>query len=186
MPRQRKIIVIGGSAGSIAEIMKILKALPLTYKIPIAIILHRVRNIQSGLNLVFSHINLVREPEDKEPLRVGNIYLAPQNYHLLFEKNSSISLDYSEPVHFSRPSIDVSFQSAAQVYGKNAIGVLLSGANEDGTEGIMQIIENGGVALVQSPSSAAFPQMPASAIAQNEQVLVLNTEEIIEYLLQQE
>src|SRR5690606_7668198 len=119
------------------------------------------------------------EPEDKQQVRKGNIYLAPQNYHLLVEDDKCFSLDYSEQVNHSRPSIDVTFESIAKVYGPKCVGILLSGANNDGAEGIAAIIKAGGTGIVQNPETTDFPYMPKSAIYKSENARILTIHEII-------
>ncbi|HVX48670.1 MAG TPA: chemotaxis protein CheB [Chitinophagaceae bacterium] len=185
MTETRKIIVIGGSAGSLSVVLYILQNLPSNFIIPIVIILHRLKNIPSEIDKIISlkRSDLkVKEPDDKEPVYQGYIYIAPANYHLLVETDATFSLDYSEPVHYSRPSIDVTFESVAQFYGSNATAVLLSGANEDGTAGLFAIIEKGGTALVQSPESSEYPIMPAAAIRKNEGVQIFSPQGIVKYL----
>ncbi|HAI82779.1 MAG TPA: chemotaxis protein CheB [Chitinophagaceae bacterium] len=162
------IIVIGGSAGSLVVIKAIVNALPAQFNAAIILVIHRPKNIPSALHDVLSQKpsqHQVREPEDKECLCNGNIYLAPQKYHLLFEQDGSVSLDVSELVHHSRPAIDVSFESAGYTYGKNCTAILLSGANSDGALGLLKIKEAGGTVLVQSLATAAFTAMPEAAIA---------------------
>ncbi|MFL9482275.1 chemotaxis protein CheB [Chitinophagaceae bacterium LWZ2-11] len=129
------LIIIGGSAGSLNIIEEILAALPSTFEIPIIIIIHRMRNVLSEMDKLLSvgtGNKKVIEPEDKTPLKSNYIYLAPQNYHLLIEEDRTLSLDYSEQINFSRPSIDVSFESAAKVFKNKLLAILLSGANKDG------------------------------------------------------
>jgi two-component system chemotaxis response regulator CheB len=106
----------------------------------------------------------VREAEDKAPLCDGTIYVAAPNYHLLIERDRSLSLSIGEPVHHSRPAIDVLFASAADAYGPAVAGLVLSGANQDGAEGLFQIRQAGGVAIVQAPATASSPMMPDAAL----------------------
>lgn len=177
------MVVIGGSSGCIPPLVSIINSLPLSFLIPVVVILHRMKNTQSNLQNIFTSEKSIREPEDKEPVMPGVIYLAPQNYHLLFEENHTFCMDYSEPVNYSRPSIDVAFSSAAQVYKQGALGILLSGANQDGAEGLNRIILNGGRGIVQDPRSAAYPTMPLAALRQEGQPEKLSPEEIIQTLL---
>lgn len=180
------IVVIGGSAGSIEIIVSILKLLPKTFQPPIVLIIHRMKNITSDLHKILakeSGVKEIIEPDDKEPVRTGNIYLAPQNYHLLVEEDYTFSLDYSEQVNFSRPSIDVSFESIATLYKNKTLAILLSGANKDGTTGLTSVIEEGGMAIVQSPETAQYPAMPQSAIDINKSVLIQSPEQIVNYIL---
>ena len=180
------IIAIGGSAGSIEIIVSILKLLPREFQQPIILIIHRMKNITSDLHKILakrSGVKEIIEPDDKDPVKAGNIYLAPQNYHLLIERDYTFSLDYSEPVNFSRPSIDVSFESIANLYKNKTLAILLSGANKDGTKGLTSVIEQGGTAIVQSPETAQYPAMPQSAININESVLIQSPEQIVSYIL---
>jgi two-component system chemotaxis response regulator CheB len=180
------IIVIGGSAGSIEVIMYLLKSLPKKFQPPVVLIIHRMKNTSSSLNDMLSKeagVKNIIEPEDKEPIKRGRIYLAPQNYHLLVEQDHTFSLDYSEPVNFSRPSIDLSFESIAALFGPKTLAILLSGANKDGAAGLKKVIEKGGLALVQSPESAHYPTMPKAAIDLNSKVLIQNPEQILHYIL---
>lgn len=180
------IIVIGGSAGSIEVIIYLLKSLPKKFQTPVVLIIHRMKNTSSSLDNMLSKeagLKNIIEPEDKEPIKRGRIYLAPQNYHLLVEQDHSFSLDYSEPVNFSRPSIDMSFESIAALFGPKTLAILLSGANKDGAAGLSKVIEKGGLALVQSPESAHYPAMPKAAIDLNSTVLIQNPEQILHCIL---
>ncbi|EHQ31170.1 chemotaxis protein CheB [Mucilaginibacter paludis] len=177
-------IIIGGSAGSLEVMMFILTRLETNFSIPIIIVLHRKYNHDSALIEVLSHKTKlhVKEAEDKEQIKPGVIYIAPADYHLLVESNHSFSLDCSEKVQFSRPSIDVSFQTAAEAYGPGLLAILLSGANADGTEGFMHVRRNGGVLIAQNPSDALVPFMPQSAINEGLADFVLNRQEISKLL----
>jgi two-component system, chemotaxis family, protein-glutamate methylesterase/glutaminase len=178
-------VVIGGSAGCVGVIMQMLKALPSTFHIPIIIIIHRQRNVVSEMAKILSVAHpskKITEPEDKEPIKNSCIYLAPQNYHLLIERNHTFSLDYSELVQFSRPSIDVTFESAAQIYKSNLVAILLSGANNDGTAGLQKVIKCKGTAIVQSPDTADYKAMPENAIANCKGVHILQPAEISSFL----
>lgn len=161
-----KMIIIGGSAGSFDLIISILKGLDKEMKIPIVIILHRLKNAKTVLEDYLqqqSHC-IVKEAEDKEIAKEGYVYIAPSNYHLLLNENLSFSLDISEEVNYSRPSIDVSFESFSYVLKGRCCGILLSGANNDGATGLKKIAENGGETIVQDCDEAEFTSMPRSAI----------------------
>ena len=123
-----------------------------------------------------------REVEDKDPILPGNIYLAPADYHLLIEKDYIFSLDYSEKVNFSRPSLDVTFESAADVFGPDLTAILLSGANDDGTEGLIAVKKTDGFAIAQKPESAQMPFMPQHAISNMEIDLVLDIKGISDFI----
>ncbi|MCC9168621.1 chemotaxis protein CheB [Pontibacter harenae] len=178
------LIVIGGSWGGIQASLSILSALPSDYSIPIVLVLHRLRNTDGDLNSIFEKKLLLKaqEVEEKDNITKGYVFLAPSNYHVLIEKDYSFSLDVSELENYSRPSIDVTFTSAADVYGKNLIGILLSGASKDGSSGLKYIFEKGGTSVVQDPREAEVSTMPQSAIDIIPECTVLNLEGIKEFL----
>ncbi len=176
------VMIIGGSAGSMPVLIGILQALPKNFRMPVVIVLHRMKNVESELNRLLAKettINKIIEPDDKQPI-LNQVYLAPQNYHLLAEKDRTFSLDYSEPVNFSRPSIDVSFSSFSKAYLNKTIGILLSGANKDGAEGMKEIDDRDGLAIVQDPLTAQYPAMPNAAIRLVTGCQVLAPNEIID------
>ena len=159
-------IVIGGSAGALDALLSILPALPEQVSCPIVIVLHLPPALPNHVPEILSRVcaRAVHEAEDKAPLRDQTIYVAAPNYHLLIERNRSLSLSIDEPVHHSRPAIDVLFESAADAYGPALAGLVLSGANQDGAEGLCQIRQAGGVAIVQAPATASSPMMPEAAM----------------------
>ncbi|OKS87385.1 chemotaxis protein CheB [Mucilaginibacter polytrichastri] len=163
---QKKIVVIGGSAGSLQVILHILTYLRPDLNIPVVIILHRKNDSDSSLSqLMGLRTSLpVKEADDKEAILPGHIYLAPADYHLLIETDGYFSLDDSEKINFSRPSIDVTFQTAAEAYGAGVTGILLSGANADGVEGLEIIKSLKGIIAVQDPKTAQVPYMPQHAV----------------------
>jgi len=175
-----KLLVIGGSAGSLQVILSLLEAIGNDFPMPVLIVLHRNGGFESSLEELFSSRTYlpIREVEEKDLLRAGTIYLCPADYHVLLEKDHSFSLDYSERVHFSRPSIDVTFRSAADVFGPGLICLLLSGANADGTEGMQYVQERGGLTVVQDPATADVPYMPQQAISRMKVDLIIPTDEI--------
>ena len=177
------IIVIGGSSGSIPVLIDIIDALPMAFGIPIIIVVHRMKNVTSELRKVLSQTMDIKEPDDKEPIKGGCIYLAPQNYHLLAEDNRTFSMDYSELINYSRPSIDVTFMSVADVYKNKTLGILLSGANVDGAEGMAYICAQGGCAIAQAPETAQYGTMPEAAIKKNEAVEIYTPQTIVDTLL---
>lgn len=164
--RHIEAIVIGGSAGALEALSVILPALPPDLALPIAIVIHLPPGKTSYLTEVLgARCALpVKEAEDKEPLAPGMVYTAPPNYHLLIEKQRLFSLSVDDPVHFSRPAIDVLFETAADAYGAALAGALLSGASEDGARGLARIKEKGGVTIVQSPDGAPSRTMPEAAL----------------------
>jgi two-component system, chemotaxis family, protein-glutamate methylesterase/glutaminase len=177
-------IVIGASAGALEVLSNLLPALPSDYRLPILIVVHLPpdkTNLFAELLRARCAIR-VREAEDKEPIEPGVVYFAPPDYHLLVEEDKRLSLSDDEPVLFSRPSIDVLFESAADAYGGGLIGVVLTGANSDGANGLKAVVEAGGVAVVQSPGSAYAVAMPEAAIATCPDARVLPVNEIAAYL----
>jgi two-component system, chemotaxis family, protein-glutamate methylesterase/glutaminase len=160
-----ELVVIGGSAGALEALLSLVPALPDELTLPLVVVLH-LGYIQK--NLVPEILRNVTsrpvvEADDKQPLRAGHIYIAPPNYHLLVERTRTLALSVDEPINFSRPSIDVLFESAADAYGARCVGLLLSGANEDGARGLERIADAGGRAFVQAPVTASQPTMPAAA-----------------------
>lgn len=159
------VVAIGTSWGGLAALTKLLGALPTDFGIPVVVVQHRSKDSERLLvQLLQDATDLkVGEIEDKDPLTPGTVHVAPANYHVLIEDGYA-SLTIEEPVRFSRPSIDVMFSSAADTYGAAAIGVVLTGANEDGARGLAHIVKRGGLALVQDPKTAEIPIMPQAAI----------------------
>lgn len=181
---RNKIVVIGGSAGSLQVIMHVVKHLRPDLRIPVVIVLHRKNDFESSLsNLMGLRTKLVvQEADDKDPIIPGIIYLAPPDYHLLIETDRHFSLDDSEKVHFSRPSIDVTFQTAADAYGRGATAILLSGANADGVDGLMTIKKSKGTIVVQDPQDAQVPYMPQMALNAMSVPNVLPAAEIADFI----
>lgn len=169
-------VVIGASAGGIAAISTILPALPASFPVPIVVVLHQHPGGSAGWPdyLARQTALAVVEVEDKMPLSAGTIHCAPPGYHLLMEQDGSFALSVDAKVHFSRPSIDLLFASAADAFGPALIGVILTGANGDGAEGLAEIAARGGVTVVQSLQSAAWPTMPAAALQAVPQALVVD------------
>lgn len=159
-------IVMGGSAGDFTALVAILSALPLTFAPPILIVQH-LHSSDNGLfaeQLARLTALPVMEPCDKAPIEPGRVYVAPANYHLLVDDAMTISLSIDAPVNWSRPSIDVLFESAARIWGNTLVAVLLSGANNDGTAGMRAVKAAGGRTIAQAPDSAEIPIMPRWAI----------------------
>jgi two-component system chemotaxis response regulator CheB len=182
---QYKAIVIGGSAGSFQVISKILSCLPKDFELPIVMCLHRLRHVRSGFveALNIKSTIAIKEPYDKEPIRKGNIYLAPANYHLGVEIGNTFTLTTEELMNNSRPAIDILLQSAAYVYRNKLIGILLSGANKDGALGMKKIAERGGLTIVQDPKECLIDTMPVSAMKITEIDHVMKVQNIIDFLL---
>jgi two-component system, chemotaxis family, protein-glutamate methylesterase/glutaminase len=177
-------VVIGASAGALEALSIVLPALPSTYKHPVMVVVHVPPDKKSALIELFRQkcSMRVQEAEDKEPVTGGTIYFAPPDYHLLVEKDKFLSLSSDEPVLFSRPSIDVLFESAADAYGPGLVGVILTGANQDGASGMKAVTQSGGRAIVQRPEDAFAPAMPEAALIACPTARVLSLEEIAVYL----
>jgi two-component system chemotaxis response regulator CheB len=159
-------IVIGASAGGSKALLPIFQCLPENFACPVIVAQH-LHPLQEGPALMYAAHGCaisLREAEEKEAIRAGLVYFAPPNYHLLVEDDHTFSLSIDSKVHYSRPSIDVLFESAADAYGPALIGVVLSGANQDGAAGLAYIKQRGGLAIVQAPESAEVPYMPRSAM----------------------
>lgn len=162
-----QVVVIGGSAGSIDALAVLLPALPATLRAAVVVVVHLPRERPSLLSQIFQPRCAlpVREAQDKEPLEPGTIYFAPPDYHLLLDAGPTLALSVNDPVHFSRPSIDVLFETAADACGSGLLAILLSGANADGAQGLAAVQAAGGTTLVQLPASCAVPFMPEAALA---------------------
>lgn len=180
-----ELLVIGGSSGSLEVIIRILKALPASFHIPIMLVVHRSNASESILDEVLSlKSNLpVIEVEEKEMIRPYTVYVAPADFHVLIEKDKTFSLDYSEKINYSRPSINVTLVSAAAAYGAGLTGILLSGANDDGTEGMRAVKEQGGYCIIQDPDDAVVDYMPRYALKYAVPDAVLSGADIIHFLL---
>jgi two-component system, chemotaxis family, protein-glutamate methylesterase/glutaminase len=181
---QAEAVVIGASAGALEALSVILPMLPAEFSLPLMVVVHVPPDKRSVLAELFrTKCRIpVREAEDKEPIIGGTVYFAPPDYHLLIEMDKSLSLSGDEPVLFSRPSIDVLFESAADAYGAALIAVVLTGANQDGAKGMHAVVEAGGIALVQNPNSAFASAMPKAAIEMCPSARVMSLEAIAAYL----
>ncbi|HTI62937.1 MAG TPA: chemotaxis protein CheB [Gemmatimonadaceae bacterium] len=174
-----EIVVVGTSWGGLAAIRQLIGGLPPAFAVPIVVVQHRHKNSDHLLtSLLQDHTPLcVCDVEDKAPIVGGNIYVAPADYHLLVE-HGQFSLSTEEAVLFSRPSIDVTFTSVADTYGPRAVGVILTGANGDGAQGLRRIFDRGGLAFVQRPDTAESATMPTAAIRAVPKARVLTIPEI--------
>ncbi len=179
-----EIVVIGGSAGSFNVVRKLLTSLEAGFTLPLVLCLHRLRDIPNGFveSLQYSSTLKVVEPEDKQRVCEGYVYLCPSNYHLLIEEGGTFALSVDEAVNYSRPCIDMTFESAGRVYGKRMIGILLSGANADGANGICESARCGAYTIVQDPDEALFRVMPAEALKRFKPDRVLKANEITGFL----
>lgn len=178
--RRAKLIIMAGSAGSLQVILGIISSIGRDLPLSMLIVVHRNVDFESSLEELLSTRTraTIKEVEEKEPIQPGTIYLAPADYHVLIEKDRTFSLDYSEKVNFSRPSIDVTFRCAADVYGEDLVCVLLSGGNSDGVEGMVYVKQKGGVAVAQDPATAEVPYMPQHAIVRMAIDFIVPAEEL--------
>ncbi|MEI9807004.1 MAG: chemotaxis protein CheB [Bacteroidota bacterium] len=179
-----KLVVIGGSAGSLQVVLKIFEYVRENYTVPVLLVLHRNTDFPSLLGelLSFKTRFITREVEEKDKIEPGCIYICPPDYHVLVEKDQSLSLDDSEKVNFSRPSIDVVFRSASDVFKEKLVCILLSGANADGADGLLYAKKNGSITVIQDPQEAQVPFMPKEAMKRLKPDHVLNTNEITGFL----
>jgi len=178
-------IVIGVSSGGMNALKFIFSALPAGFSIPIIIVQHiSAHSDNEWIKLLNNKSNVnVKEADEKEKIVSGTTYIAPANYHLLIENDKTFSLTIDEYVNFARPSIDVLFESAAEAYKDKLIGIVLTGSNIDGAQGIKRIKELGGMAIIQDPETAESSTMPASAIAAVEPDYILTLEKIVQLLI---
>ena len=179
-----RAIMIGGSAGSFQVVVKILNSLPQNFPVPVFLCLHRLKHVRSGFVealSIKSNIPVV-EPIDKETIKPGRAYLAPANYHMYIELGNKIALSTEEPINHSRPSIDLSFNTAAMAYRDKLIGVILSGANKDGAYGLKRVKEQGGLCIVQDPKECEVRTMTEASLQTTEVDYIFSTEEIIQFL----
>lgn len=180
-----EVIVIGGSAGSYSVVRKILSSLPHDFPLPLIMCLHRLRDIRNGFaeSLNIDSTLPVREVQDKDALRPGCVYLSPANYHLLIEPDRSLALSTQEDINYSRPSIDLTFETAGLSLGVHMAGILLSGTNKDGAKGLCCASRNGAFTVVQDPENAQFGIMPGEAIAYFKPSMILKDSEITEFII---
>ena len=173
-------IVIGASSGGVEALSVLLPSLPARLRLPVFVVLHLPPDRPSRLADIFSRKCAVpvREAEDKLPVEAGTVYFAPPDYHLLLDVGPTLALSADEAVNYSRPSIDVLFESARDIYGHRLLAMLLTGASHDGAAGIHAIRFAGGCAVVQRPDTAQAPLMPESALKRGPVDFVLTLEEI--------
>jgi two-component system chemotaxis response regulator CheB len=186
MEQHYDVVAIGASAGGLTAVCTLLGLLPAEFDIPIAIVQHRSKESDALAEVVQDCTKLrVVEAEDKMPLEPRTVYIAPPDYHLLID-DGRLALSTEDLVLYSRPSIDVFFDSAADAYGAGVIGVVLTGANSDGSKGLKKIAERGGQTIVQDPETAEIDIMPASAHKAVTKARVLTLEEMAEHLIKLE
>ena len=175
-----KYIVIGASYGGMEAIKTLLSGLPADFKVPVSIVLHIGNNNISAYLSMLNHYTgfVVKEAEEKELIKPGYVYFAPPNYHLQIESKFTFSLSTDQKVNFSRPSIDVLFETAAWACKNELLGILLTGSNSDGAEGLKTIKKYGGITIVENPETAFAKSMPSAAIKKEEPSFILNLDEI--------
>jgi two-component system chemotaxis response regulator CheB len=175
-----ELVCIGASAGGVSALQKILTGFKTSISVPIVVVQHMAESSRINLDMVFgtSFNGLLKEPIDKEVVMPGTVYFAPSGYHLLLEKDLSLSLSQDEPINFARPSIDVFMESAALALGPKVCGVLLTGASSDGAIGMKEIKAAGGYTIVQDPQTAEIKMMPQSALDIMDPDRILRLEEI--------
>ena len=172
-----KAVIVGGSAGSFQVVTRILNSIPREFPIPVLLCLHRLKHVRSGFVEALSlKSNIpVEEPYDKDSLKPGKAYLAPANYHMYLELANRVALSTEDTVNHSRPSIDLSFITAANAYR-------LSGANKDGAMGLKKVHDNGGITIVQDPEECEVKTMTQAALQLTKVDFVYTTDQIITYL----
>jgi two-component system chemotaxis response regulator CheB len=181
-----ELIVVGTSLGGFNALTTLLSGLHARLSVPVVIVQHRGSGMDGTLTLasLLGDRSPLRvfDAEDKMMLEPGHAYLAPADYHVLIEARNVVALSTDSPVRSARPSIDVLFESAAQVYGKAVVGVILTGASADGADGLRAIKARGGLAVIEDPASAESPTMPAAALAATPTAAVLPLPRIADYL----
>jgi two-component system chemotaxis response regulator CheB len=170
-----RAVVVGVSAGGMAALSTWLPALPKDFPLPVLVVQHRLSGSDDYLARSLDRICAVRvkEAEEKEKIQPGCVYLAPADYHLLVERDETLSLSIDDKENYSRPSIDVLFESAAYAWSERVIGIILTGANSDGANGLALIKQRGGPAIVQDPQTAEHDTMPRAALPSADYVLSL-------------
>lgn len=177
------IAVVGTSWGGLAVLRQLVAGIPDSFGMALVLVQHRHKDSDHVLRTLLQERTALRvcEVEDKMPIEHGGVYVAPPDYHTLVEPGY-FSLSTDAPVRYSRPSIDVTFSSAADSYGHRTVGIVLTGANADGAAGLRRISDRGGMALVQDPTTAESPTMPAAAVFAVPRARVMPLAEIIGYL----
>lgn len=184
MKKEIKIVVIGGSAGSYNVIKKILLSLPADFPLPIVLCLHRLKDVRNGFmeSLNLNSKITVKEPDDKDLVKPGFAYLSPANYHLLVEPGHNFALSTEDNINFSRPSIDITFETAGYAFRDKMVGIILSGANSDGAKGMYNAFKNGAYTIIQDPENASFKTMPGEVLKLFTPHKVLTDNEIVDFI----
>lgn len=180
-----EIVVVGASWGGLVALSRLFSSLPPDFRVPVVVVQHRGKHADNLLASLLQDVTPLRvvDVEDKEPLVPRSVYIAPANYHMLVEKGH-LSLTTDPMVRFSRPSIDVTFSSAGDAYVGAAIGVVLTGANDDGSRGLRHIVDRGGRAIVQDPATAESSVMPLAARRRVPEAIVIPLDEIAPLLVE--
>lgn len=181
-----KAIVIGASAGGMQTIGDILSKLPLNFPVPIIIVQHLSPNSKGYMAKYLNKVTelMVKEADEKEMIMAGVVYVSPANYHLLVENDETLSLTVEPKVNYSRPAIDLLFETAADVYQDKLIGIILTGANKDGSHGLQKIKERGGLAIVEDPDTAVVNTMPKAAIEATAIDYILKADEVAQKIIE--
>jgi two-component system, chemotaxis family, protein-glutamate methylesterase/glutaminase len=184
---QYKAIAIGTSAGGLFALSTLLQELPADFPVPVLVVQHRAKDQKSLLEEVLQSKTRIRikQADEKETIKKGIVYIAPPDYHLLVEEDDTFSLSSDEFVRYSRPSIDVLFESSAVVFREKLVGIILTGASNDGAAGIKAIARNGGLTIAQNPAEAEYPYMPQASIDTKKIKHVWTLQEIKKFLLEQ-
>lgn len=183
--RRYDAVVIGASAGGLTALTALLKDLPAGFPLPVMVVQHRAKDERTLLEEVLQMKCRIRicQVEEKDPIRSGTVYFAPPDYHLLVESDRTFSLTCDEFVNYSRPSIDLLFESAADVYRERLAGIILTGSNKDGAAGIRAIARKGGLTIAQDPTDADFKEMPQAAIRTGAVKHIFDLSRIKDFLL---
>jgi two-component system chemotaxis response regulator CheB len=179
-----RIVVIGGSAGSISTVRKILFSIRNDFPLPIILCLHRLKEVSSGFveSLNINSKIMVVEPYDKDPIKPGFAYLSPSNYHLLIEGTQNFALSTESDINYSRPSLDITFETAGNSFREKMAGIILSGANTDGSKGLYSAFTNGAYTIIQKPENAQFSTMPEEALKYFTPHKILTEDEIVAFI----
>jgi two-component system chemotaxis response regulator CheB len=179
-------IVIGGSTGGLNALQGVLTPLPADFRLPVLVVLHRLPTPHDLLTFTLNEVCQlkVKEVEPHELIKPGWVYIAPANYHVLVERGKTLSLSIDAKVCYSRPAIDVLFETASDAYRSSLIGIILTGANHDGTAGLKKIKARGGLTIAQNPTTAEAKEMPHSAIQENIVDKILSLTDISSFLTQ--
>ncbi|UBM61630.1 chemotaxis protein CheB [Candidatus Sulfidibacterium hydrothermale] len=185
-PHDIQAVVMGASAGGLYALKKLLPALPASFPCPLLVVQHMSPHSDNYMVKMLDQLSNIRvkEADEKEPVLPGTAYFAPPDYHLLVESDFTLSLSVEEKVNYSRPAIDVLFETAADAYGPHLMGIVLTGANADGAAGLSYIKKKGGYTVVQHPDDAESPAMPRAALEKANPHRVLSLDEILSFLCQ--